>query len=73
MGRGTYDVIAPIDEWPYQGKPVHVLSTSLAEDADPRFIVHRSFDDAVTALSVAGYRRVYADGAERSTPSCAQG
>ena len=27
MGRGTYDVIAPFGEWPYQGKPVHLLST----------------------------------------------
>jgi dihydrofolate reductase len=63
MGRATYEVIAPIDEWPYQGKPVHVLSTTLARDADPRLAaVHRSFDEAVTALTAAGYRRVYVDG-----------
>jgi dihydrofolate reductase len=62
MGRGTYDVIAPMDEWPYQGKPVHVLSTTLEPGADARITVHRSFEDAVTALSVAGYRRVYVDG-----------
>ncbi len=62
MGRATYDVIAPMDEWPYQGKPVHVLSTSLAHGADPRITVHRSFDEAVAALDAAGYRRVYVDG-----------
>ena len=63
MGRGTYDVIAPVDQWPYQGKPVHVLSTTLDVDADPRVAaVHRSFDEAVSALSEAGYRRVYVDG-----------
>jgi dihydrofolate reductase len=62
MGRGTYDVIAPMDEWPYQGKPVHVLSTTLTPGADPRIVVHRSFEEAVTALTVAGYRRVYVDG-----------
>ncbi len=62
MGRGTYDVIAPMDEWPYQGKPVHVLSTTLEPGADERITVHRSFDDAVAALSAAGYRRVYVDG-----------
>src|SRR3712207_3362315 len=28
MGRGTYEVIAPLAEWPYQGKPVHVMSTT---------------------------------------------
>ena len=63
MGRSTYDVIAPFDEWPYQGKPVHVLSTTLTPGADPRIAaVHGSFDEAVAALDAAGYRRVYVDG-----------
>jgi dihydrofolate reductase len=63
MGRSTYEVIAPLDEWPYQGRPVHVLSTTLDPAADPRLAgVHRSFDAAVAALSAAGYRRVYVDG-----------
>jgi dihydrofolate reductase len=62
MGRGTYDVIAPLEEWPYGGRPVHVLSTTLAPGADPRITVHRSFDEAVTAATTAGYRRVYVDG-----------
>jgi dihydrofolate reductase len=62
MGRGTYDVIAPFGEWPYQGRPVHVLSTTLTPGDDPRITVHRSYDDAVAALTAAGYRRVYVDG-----------
>ena len=62
MGRSTYDVIAPMDDWPYQGKPVHVLSSTLESGADDRITVHRSFDDAVAALQAAGYRRVYVDG-----------
>jgi dihydrofolate reductase len=62
MGRGTYKVIEDVDEWPYQGKPVHVLSTTLEPGADPRITVHRSFDEAVAALAGAGYRRVYVDG-----------
>jgi dihydrofolate reductase len=62
MGRATYDVIAPFDEWPHQGKPVHVMSTTLAPGADPRMTVHRSFDEALAALTAAGYRRVYVDG-----------
>lgn len=62
MGRSTYEVIAPLSEWPYQGKPMHVLSTTLEQGADPRITVHRSFDDVVAALSAAGYRRVYVDG-----------
>jgi dihydrofolate reductase len=62
MGRATYDVIAPMDEWPYQGKPVHVLSRTLPPGADPRIVVHASFDEAVAALTGSGYRRVYVDG-----------
>lgn len=62
MGRSTYAFIAPFDDWPYEGRPVHVLSTTLAEGADTRITVHRSIEEAVDALSAAGYRRVYVDG-----------
>ena len=62
MGRSTYDFIEPFAEWPYQGKPVHVLSTTLEPGADRRITVHRSLDEAVEALGAAGYRRVYVDG-----------
>jgi dihydrofolate reductase len=62
MGRSTYAFIQPFDEWPYQGKPVHVLSTTLEPGADDRITVHGSFDEAVAALSSAGYRNVYVDG-----------
>ena len=41
---------------------MHVLSTTLTPGADPRITVHRSFDEAVAALTAAGYRRVYVDG-----------
>jgi dihydrofolate reductase len=62
MGRSTYEFIAPFAEWPYQGKPVHVLSTTLDPAADPRITVHRSLEAAVAALGEAGCRRVYVDG-----------
>jgi dihydrofolate reductase len=62
MGRSTYEFLQPIDEWPYQGKPVHVISTTLQSGADDRITVHGSFEEAVAALSAAGYRRVYVDG-----------
>ena len=62
MGRSTYEFIKPFAEWPYQGKPVHVLSTTLPDGEDPRITVHRSLDDAVAALGAAGYRRLYVDG-----------
>jgi dihydrofolate reductase len=62
MGSSTYAFIAPFDDWPYDGRPVHVLSTTLADHADRRITVHRSIEEAVSALSAAGYRRVYVDG-----------
>ena len=62
MGRSTYEFIQPFADWPYQGKPVHVLSTSLESGADDRITVHGSFDDAVAALAGADHRRVYVDG-----------
>jgi dihydrofolate reductase len=62
MGRSTYEFIRPFAEWPYQGTPVHVLSTTLEPGADHRITVHGSFDEAVAALTAAGYRRLYVDG-----------
>jgi dihydrofolate reductase len=62
MGRGTYEFIAPFDEWPYQERPVHVLSTELEAGADARMTVHASLDAVVAALEAAGYGRVYVDG-----------
>src|SRR3954447_21034168 len=62
MGRSTYEFIQPFAEWPYQGRPVHVLSTTLPEGGDARITVHRSFDDVLAAIESAGYRRVYVDG-----------
>jgi dihydrofolate reductase len=62
MGRSTYEFIRPFADWPYQGKPVHVLSSTLTAGEDPRITVHPSFEEAVSALGAAGYRRVYVDG-----------
>lgn len=64
MGRNTYEAIAHQNEWPYLERPVHVLSSTLATDIDPRITVHPTFAAAVTALAIAGYRRVYIDGGQ---------
>ena len=62
MGRSTYEFLQPLDEWPYQGKPVHVISTTL--HARRRRPDHRArlVREAVAALEAAGCRRVYVDG-----------
>lgn len=62
MGRSTYQAIANQIEWPYLGRPVHVLSSTLAVDIDSRITVHVNFNAVVKALTDAGYRRVYVDG-----------
>ena len=64
MGRRTYEVIAPDEHWPYLDQPMHVISTTLDAESDPRIILHRSPEAAVEALRRAGHRRVYVDGGE---------
>ncbi|MGX1769475.1 dihydrofolate reductase family protein [Dietzia sp. NPDC055343] len=64
MGRRTYEAIASDEHWPYLDRPIHVISTSLAADGDPRITVHRSGEAAIDALQRDGYRRVYVDGGE---------
>ncbi|SDS27000.1 Dihydrofolate reductase [Brevibacterium sandarakinum] len=62
MGRKTYEAIASFEDWPYLDRPIHVISTSLATDADSRIIVDRSPEEAIDALQRDGRRRVYVDG-----------
>lgn len=64
MGRRTYEAIASYEDWPYLDRPIHVISTTLAPDADSRITVHRSPESAIDALQRDGRRRVYADGGE---------
>ncbi|MEJ5867074.1 dihydrofolate reductase family protein [Pseudokineococcus sp. 5B2Z-1] len=69
MGRSTYEVIAGFDSWPYQDRPVHVLSSSMARGEDERVTVHGDLEDALAALARDGHRRVYVDGG-RAVQSC---
>src|SRR4051794_34549519 len=73
MGRSTYEFIQPFAEWPYQGRPVHVLSTTLPEGEDARITVHRSFDDVLAAIESAGYRRGGGAGGRAGAPSLPAG
>lgn len=64
MGRKTYEAIASEEHWPYLDRPIHVVSTRLAADADSRITVHRSAESAVDALVRIGHQRVYVDGGQ---------
>lgn len=62
MGRTTYDTVAGFDEWPFEGKRVVVLSTTLGADEDGRVTVARSVGEAERLLDELGAQRVYVDG-----------
>lgn len=60
MGRATYETALGFDEWPYEGRTVLVLSTTLGPT--DRVRVARSVQDAAVQLDTLGARRVYLDG-----------
>ncbi|MEV6410664.1 dihydrofolate reductase family protein [Kribbella sp. NPDC051718] len=62
VGRNTYEKALSFGFWPYEGKQVEVLSTTLAADADERIIVHRTLDGLVQTLEDRGAKRIYTDG-----------
>ncbi|MEV7612451.1 dihydrofolate reductase family protein [Streptomyces sp. NPDC089799] len=61
MGRNTYEKVLTFGFWPYEGKHVAVLSTTLEAD-DPRISVHRSLPELLAALTERGAENVYVDG-----------
>lgn len=60
MGRTTYDTVSGFEQWPFEGKTVIVLSSTL--DASPRAQVARSVEHAGDILAATGAKRVYVDG-----------
>jgi dihydrofolate reductase len=64
LGRNTYEKVLTFDFWPYDGKHVEVLSSTLAPDVDERIIVHRTIEGLVETLDDRGAKRVYADGGQ---------
>ena len=62
LGRNTYDIVRDFDEYPYTGKRVLVLSTSLESVDWPDATVHRSMDDALATLRSENRSHVYVDG-----------
>ncbi|MGW7103979.1 dihydrofolate reductase family protein [Streptomyces sp. NPDC054838] len=61
MGRNTYEKVLTFGFWPYEGKRVTVLSTTLTAD-DPRVTVYRSLGELLTGLTEQGAKSVYVDG-----------
>ena len=61
LGRGTYEKVLTFNAWPYTGKRVIVLSTTVATD-DARISVARDLPDVLEQLAAASARQVYVDG-----------
>ena len=66
IGRATYETALAFgdDQWPYGGKHLAVLSTSLDPAADSRIAVHRDLDQLVGNLADHDAKRVYVDGGQ---------
>lgn len=60
MGRSTYDTVSGLEDWPFEGKNVFVLSRTL--DASDHAQVVRSVDEASSMLTATGAENVYIDG-----------
>lgn len=63
MGRGTYEKVLTFDRWPYHGKQVIVLSTTLNND-DDRISVARDLPEATQRLDSSAADQVYVDGGQ---------
>ncbi|SER71406.1 Dihydrofolate reductase [Propionibacterium cyclohexanicum] len=63
MGRATYELAMSFSQWPYEERPMIVLSHGLAEQ-EGHVEVARSVDDAVRAIERHEGRRVYVDGGQ---------
>lgn len=62
MGRGTHDIVKDFEEYPYAGKRLLILSTSLESTEWPDATVHRSLDDVLETLAREGLTKIYVDG-----------
>ena len=63
MGRGTYDAVRAMGEWPYAGKAVIVMTGRPLVDAPPGVEVRAGDLGAVAAeLEARGYGKVWVEG-----------
>lgn len=65
IGRKTYETVLAFETWPYDGKPVFVLSTSAIAPAPIGAVVERFSGDPeriMSELEARGISHVYVDG-----------
>ncbi|HEY8258502.1 MAG TPA: dihydrofolate reductase family protein [Gemmatimonadales bacterium] len=65
IGRKTFEIVLAFDTWPYEKKPVFVLSTRPLAPAPPGAVVERmegNPEDIVARLAARSFRHAYVDG-----------
>lgn len=63
MGRGTYDAVRRMGDWPYPGKPTVVVTRRALTDAPPGVEAQAGDIAAIAAgMEARGYRQVWVEG-----------
>lgn len=62
MGRNTYEVVSRFDAWPYQGKRVVVLSSTLTSVCEQAELFTGDITHLVEKLHADGIKHIYVDG-----------
>lgn len=63
MGRGTYEAVRAMGDWPYPGKPVTVVTSRGLADPPPGVVAATGpLPAIVAALDAGGHRRIWVEG-----------
>lgn len=62
MGRNSYEVVSSFDPWPYQGKRVVVLSSTLTSVCDQAELFSGDIAHLVEKLHAEDIQHIYVDG-----------
>jgi len=62
MGRGTYEVASTVEDWPYKGKRVIVLSNTLTSVRSDAELFSGELTDLVTKLHDEKIQHIWVDG-----------
>ena len=62
MGRNSYDVVSSFDNWPYEGKRVIVLSSTLTSVCKQAELFKGEIAALIEKLHAEGIKHVYVDG-----------
>lgn len=62
MGRGTYKIASSVEDWPYKGKRVVVLSQSLSEVRKDAELYNGDVTTLLHKLHSEGTKHIYIDG-----------